>query len=112
MKRFLILLVSSIAFLFFFSSFQEDGNIKEVRQQLMDEEIERRLNEFRSKEIANCRKRAMKEAERVVDSILIANAINVRADNTAKPPKPQKPDKPEILKTKDSLPVEPLFEEN
>lgn len=100
----------SIGLLLLFSSFQNEVSEKDRRKQLIDAEIKKRLNDYRITEIANCQKRALNEASAIVDSILIANAINVRADNTVKPPKPDKPEKPEILQAKDSLPVEPLFD--
>jgi len=106
MNSILTKISACIVVLLLFSSFQAD-----LRKQLMDAEIEKRREEYRKLQKEDCEKRAIKEAEMIVDSILIANAINVRAYDTEKPDKPLKPDKPEIIKPKDSLPVKPLFDQ-
>ena len=78
-------------------------------QALMDQELNRRITEFRMAKIKACQEEALREATHIVDSLLIAEAYFER-DTFSRPPKPAKPSEgiPEI-KGPDTIPLKPLF---
>lgn len=79
-------------------------------QALMDQELNRKLSDFRANKTKVCAEEALREATRIVDSLLIAEAYYDR-DTLSRPLKPDRPDEkaPEI-KVPDTIPLKPLFE--
>ena len=77
-------------------------------EEMIEEEVNSRLANYRQIVLAQCRKRMLEEASEIVDSILIEQA-RLGRDSLLKPPKPSKPEKPEIKSLKDTVPVKPLL---
>ena len=77
---------------------------------LMDQELKRKITAYRTAKITACQEDALREATRIVDSLLIAEAYFER-DTFSRPPKPIKPTEgiPDI-KGPDTIPLRPLFE--
>lgn len=90
----------------FFSCGEDDRN-KIAVEKVINEEIERRVNDYRRMRINHCKEKAITEANEMADSILIEEARLAR-DTITKPPKPEKPEKPELKSLQDSTPVKPL----
>lgn len=83
---------------------------EEEMQALMDAELQRKIAAYRSSKITACQEEAFRQATKIVDSLVIAEAYFDR-DTFARPPKPIKPDEkaPEI-KGPDTILLKPLFE--
>lgn len=83
---------------------------EEEMQVLMDGELQRKIAEYRDAKIKACQEEAFRQATKIVDSLVIAEAYFDR-DTFARPPKPIKPDEkaPEI-KGPDTIQLKPLFE--
>jgi hypothetical protein len=79
-------------------------------QALMDAELQRKITAYRSSKITACQEEAFRQATKIVDSLVIAEAYFDR-DTLTRPPKPIKPDEkaPEI-KVPDTIQLKPLFE--
>ena len=79
-------------------------------QALMDGELQRKIDAYRKSKIDACQEEASRQATKIVDSLVIAEAYFDR-DTFARPPKPIKPDEkaPEI-KGPDTIQLKPLFE--
>ena len=92
------------------SAFQSDNliNSPEVK-----EGLKARLDDYRKTMFNNCKERATKRAEIMVDSILEANARGqrIQQDTVTRPAIPEKPPKPESIIINDSTPVAPLLKE-
>ncbi len=83
---------------------------EEEMQALMDAELQRKIAAYRSSKITACQEEAFRQATKIVDSLVIAEAYFDR-DTFARPPKPIKPNEkaPEI-KGPDTIQLKPLFE--
>ena len=83
---------------------------EEEIQALMDGELQRKIAAYRKSKIDACQEEAFRQATKIVDSLVIAEAYFDR-DTFARPPKPIKPDEkaPEI-KGPDTIQLKPLFE--
>ena len=69
------------------------------------------VNSFRSNKLAECRMRVYEDASRVVDSLLLAEALQrimTRTDVTV-PARPNKPGRPEVRSPLDTVAVKPFF---
>lgn len=86
---------------------REDQNQQSV-QSMIEEEVAKRVENYREARLKLCREQALAEASRLADSILIAEA-RLELDTLTKPPKPEKPEKPELKTVIDSIPVKPLL---
>lgn len=84
---------------------------KEKKQKLPSVEalVAQNIEEFKQDMLKECHKDAIIEANRLVDSTLLANAKLKKAFATDKPPVPVKPIKPEPLQPIDSSAVEPIL---
>jgi hypothetical protein len=80
-----------------------------TQEQLIQEAVELKLQQWRLSERESCRDRAMAKAEAYVDSFLLVNSLNTKLDTIPKPPKPVKPVKPPFKERPDSLKVDKLF---
>ena len=87
---------------------QEPKTIDELIQQ----KVEERDNSYYESSIARCQKDIWKEADRLVDSILIARARNMinPLDTVNRPDIPDRPEMPEIPIINDSMPIAPILE--
>lgn len=84
------------------------GNADDVRQNVIAEKVQERLDLFERTLRDNCHQKVLEKAGAIADSILILTAQR-SADTLNKPPVPLRPDRPDI-KTLDSfLPVRPFF---
>lgn len=81
------------------------------RNAMIDEEVERRLSEFRKNKMKTCREELIKAATSEVDSLLIERARSNK-DELEKPEIPEKPMAPEIMTPLDSSPVQPILTED
>lgn len=86
---------------------EEAGDQQRV-EALIQEELKKRVEDYRLVVMQQCRERALLKASSLADSILITEA-RLSRDTLGRPPKPIKPEKPEIKLPKDSLPVQPLL---
>ena len=79
-------------------------------QALIDGELQRKIDAYRKSKIDACQEEASRQATKIVDSLVIAEAYFDR-DTFARPPKPIKPNEkaPEI-KGPDTIQLKPLFE--
>jgi len=73
--------------------------------------VDEKLTTTKTRRIKSCRESALKKAEEMVDSMLIAQAKLTTADTISKPPKPPKPELLEVKQAKDNTPIKPLFNE-
>ena len=76
---------------------------------VIDQEVARRIQNYKQVRMDRCYEKALEEASRLADSILILEA-RLERDTLGKPPKPEKPEKPEIKAVLDSTPIKPLLE--
>ena len=78
-------------------------------QQLIQNEVDERVNEYVSIRKAQCEEGLLTEATRLLDSILIAEAREMR-DTLFQPAKPERPKTPTFKKLDEDIPLKPLFE--
>jgi hypothetical protein len=86
----------------------EDNRNKIAVDRVIAEEVENRVQSFRSTRMERCKEKAIDEANEIADSILIREA-RLSRDTISKPPKPEKPEKPEIKLLEDSTPIQPII---
>ena len=80
-----------------------------TQEQLIQEAVELKINQWRQSEMNSCRDRAMAKAEAYVDSFLLVNSLIYKLDTIPKLPKPVKPVKPPFKETPDTLKVDKLI---
>ena len=73
--------------------------------------VNEKLATRKAQRLKHCRETALKKAEEMVDSMLVAQAKLITIDTISKPPKPPKPALLEVKKAKDNTPIKPLFNE-
>ena len=73
--------------------------------------VDEKLATRKARRLKECKEFALKEAEDMVDSMLIAQAKLTTSDTISKPPKPPKPELLDVKKAKDNTPIKPLFNE-
>ena len=78
-------------------------------QALMDEAVAEKIKSYTNIKTTRCAEDLLKEANRLADSVMIAEAFFDR-DTAMRPPKPDKPEKPTLQVLKDAPPVKPLFD--
>jgi hypothetical protein len=78
-------------------------------QKLIQNEVDKRVNEYVSIRKAQCVEGLLTEATRLLDSILIAEAREMR-DTLFQPAKPERPETPTFKKLDEDIPLKPLFE--
>lgn len=74
----------------------------------IDQEVAQRLDVFKKRKTTECRQAMLDEAERAVDSLLLAEAKAALADSLLRA-KPVKPLKPAPIPPVDSATVKPIF---
>jgi len=109
-KNNLCLLLLLSYFLFFIPSClnNEEYSPEEI-QQLIKNEVDERVEEYVSIRKAQCEENLLTEATRLLDSILIAEAREMR-DTLFQPVKPERPETPAFKKLDEDIPLKPLFE--
>lgn len=92
--------------------FQEQPQVQTI-DELIDYHVEKRIRKYYEGSIKRCTKEVLEEADRLVDSILIARARNLinPMDTINRPIIPDKPEMPEIPVINDSMPIAPILEE-
>lgn len=80
------------------------------KERLVQETVAQRVAEFRKKETAKCRAALLADAEHIVDSLLLYEALSDVQDSL-KQLRPFKPVPPAIIAPIDSLKIKPIFEQ-
>jgi hypothetical protein len=80
-------------------------------QQLIQNEVDKRVEEYVSIRKAQCEEGLLTEATRILDSTLIAEAREMR-DTLFQPVKPERPETPVFKKLEADIPLKPLFEKS
>jgi len=78
-------------------------------QALIDKEVEIKLQNYTRIKNERCQEDLIKEANRLADSVMVAEAFFDR-DTAFRPPKPEKPEKPTLKTLKDTVRLKPLFD--
>lgn len=78
---------------------------------LAQKTLERRIEEIVKERMDNCRLKAVADAEIIVDSLIIKEALERRRIEENFPVKPIKPSLPDTTLTGDSLNIKPLFDD-
>ncbi len=78
-------------------------------EEIVQAKVAERVQAFRVKHLAECQTALLRDAEKRVDSILLAEATGTLADSLARL-KPFKPTQPPAVAPIDSLSVRPIFE--
>lgn len=104
-----ILLLLALVGLFLPSCLNREEYSAEDIEALINEEVAKRIDDFKRIKLERCEETALKEANRIVDSLLIEQAFFER-DTFFRPDKPNKPERPVIKQLGDSLPLKPLFQ--
>lgn len=82
---------------------------KKVRQEdLVQSALVLKVDQWREKKMHECIAKAYADAEKYVDSMMLATSLPSKMDTIPKPPKPLKPTKPFIKTKPDSLGSEEL----
>lgn len=90
---------------------QPKENDRAKRKREIDLQVAEQVANYTKIRKENCKEAILKEAGKIVDSLLILEA-RARIDSINKPPIPDKPSKPELLEIKDSLEVAPFFKDS
>lgn len=78
------------------------------KEQIVAEKIAERVSDFRKKESMKCRAALLRDAESIVDSLLLEEARAALGDSLAAL-RPFKPPKPALIPAIDSLSIAPIF---
>lgn len=100
-----------MAYLLFFtcSCLNNEEYSPDEIQQLIQNEVDERVNEYVAIRKAQCEEGLLTEATRLLDSILIAEAREMR-DTLFQPARPERPETPAFKKLDEDIPLKPLFE--
>ncbi|MEN0045840.1 MAG: hypothetical protein AAF806_02140 [Bacteroidota bacterium] len=89
----------------------EEDQSAELKQQLIAEKVEERVQRLMENKRIRCRDELMENANQIVDSILIAKA-KASKDTIGKPPKPFKPEQPDAFLLEDTFAIQPLLRDS
>ena len=78
------------------------------KEKIINDKVAERVNTFRSKKNVECRDALVAEAEKIVDSLLLAEAKMELGDSLTRL-RPARPIKPSPIPPIDSLLVKPIF---
>ncbi len=84
---------------------------KESNSDVVAAAVAENVHSFRTQKLAECRMQVFDDANRIVDSILLAEALQrimTRTDVTV-PARPDKPGRPEVRSPLDTVAVKPFF---
>lgn len=79
------------------------------KEKIIREKVKERVTTFREKKKVECRDALLVEAEKIVDSLLLAEAKMELSDSLVRM-RPARPMRPAPLAPIDSLPVRPIFD--
>ena len=102
------LLITAILLTLLFTAFQDSEMM--TKEQFVEKHLNEKLQKYKNDKAKKCRQKAIDKANEIVDSILIAQARNIRIDTVQRPPKPIKPNRPNILTPNDTTPIRPVIE--
>jgi hypothetical protein len=92
--------------MFVFAAVFMNGCAKPVTQEeLIEEAVRLRVDQWRRVQVSDCRSRAMQKADAFVDSVLLARSLDVRLDTIPKPVKPDRPGKPAFRAKPDTVTI-------
>ena len=74
--------------------------------------LEQRIEELKTKKLEDCRIRAIMDAEKYADSLIIRETMEAKLGVDGIPSKPIRPGVPDVILRADSLDVIPLFNED
>ena len=77
----------------------------------MQNKLQEKIDRYKANQLKMCRRKILKEANKQVDSMLIAQAKMQTIDTIAKPPLPIKPIKPVIKQATDVGDIKPVLEQ-
>lgn len=104
--RYRYILIIGLLAIGLFTGFQASPGEEDSRERIIERGIQIKVEEFRTRQMAECRNRAIELAVVRVDSIIRAMARHHMIDPVQKPPRSTKPEKPEIKQLPDTLPDE------
>jgi hypothetical protein len=87
------------------------ADVNEMRQQVIFEKVEERVNKYKEEKQNSCQRKVLQKAGAIADSILLVEA-RLNRDTSRKPVIPEKPEIPEIIPIKDSIPVQPFYRDS
>ncbi len=105
MKRFQLLPWIGLLVMGVTACLSDQEYTQEEVQQLMQAELNRRIDNFKTVRARRCREELLEQAVIVADSILL---VESRA-SVKDPGRPPRLERPELRRSKDSLPIAPLF---
>ncbi len=110
-KNSILLLFGILAFSGIFISSQDSSAPLSI-QQLIDKEVNKRIEKYKSIRIKRCNEKIMEAAGAQADSIIIARAkaLKVLQDTLPRPFAPDRPIRPELLKPIDSTFAAPILD--
>ena len=82
---------------------------KVTQESLINSAVEIKLQQWREEKINTCKEKALADAQKYVDSVLLATSLETKLDTIPKPEKPIKPPKPEFKPKPDSVIVTPII---
>ncbi len=82
---------------------------KVTQQSLINSAVELKLDQWRNDQLKTCKAKALENALKYVDSVLLATSLETKLDTISKPVKPVKPPKPEFKPRPDSVVVDPII---
>ncbi|MFZ1677322.1 MAG: hypothetical protein WBP41_19240 [Saprospiraceae bacterium] len=85
---------------------------KVTQEQLISGAIEIKLSQWRETQIKSCDDKILEEAEKYVDSVLVAISLETKLDTITKPEKPIKPIKPPFKEKPDSVIIEKIYKKD
>ncbi|MFM7092265.1 MAG: hypothetical protein ACKOZZ_15810 [Bacteroidota bacterium] len=97
------------SFIFLSGCLNNEEYSPEEIQQLIQNEVDKRVDEYVTIRKAQCEESLLTEATRLLDSMLIAEAREMR-DTLFQPSKPERPETPSFKKLEVDIPLKPLFE--
>lgn len=101
--------LAPLLLLLLLSSCSDDDRNKKAVDAAIQEEVDRRVNNYRKGRLQRCYEEAVREASTLADSILLIQA-RLSRDTAGKPPKPDRPERPELKTLNDSLlKIEPFL---
>jgi len=107
-----ILVLFGTGFWLLSTGFQKEDQAPKTVEELINQKVDERIQKYEQTTIKRCRDKVLKEADRLVDSILIARArklVNL-IDTLERPGIPDRPEMPSIPSINDSIPIAPLLD--
>lgn len=83
-------------------------NKKVSQEELIQGAVELKLSQWRETFLADCRTKALMDAEAYVDSVMVVYSLPAKLDTIPKPPKPSRPPKPFFRSKPDSVVVKEI----